>query len=75
MSEMNTKDVIQSKFKRGKRSLDEDERKEKFAEEKRKKIISKVNDDVDSMGEDFTTIQGNLTASDATLGKVQEFLI
>jgi hypothetical protein len=69
---MSAKDVIQSK-KRAKRSPDEDEQNEKFNEQKRKKLISTVTEDVEALGDDLTTLQTHLQLSDQTLGKVQTF--
>lgn len=72
MSELSTKEVMQNK-KRVKRTLDEDEKAERYDEKQRRELIARVTDDVEKLGEDPTILQQNLQLSDDTLGKVNLF--
>lgn len=72
-SEKQTTELIMSRPKRQRRSLDEDDKTLKFAEEKKNQIFQQVSDLVESYGSDMNLIQENLTNSDNTLKKVQQF--
>lgn len=70
---INTRDIVQNR-KRKVRTQDDEDQLIKIEEKKRKDLISEVTEYVETLGTTEEVLIESIKCSDATVGKVQEFM-